>query len=95
MLALLDALISRLEGSLQAHDWEELSQSEECLRDLVSRAMADASLDAEDLSIRVRRLQSIYTTAATTLETDKSNASQEISQARKSLKAASSYLSNS
>lgn len=95
MLALLDALVARLEASLRARNWEDLSRSEANLRDFVARAMADGSLNAEEVSIRLRRLQLIYQTAAATLEADKSNSSQEMSLARKNFKAASAYLSNS
>lgn len=95
MLALLDALIARLEESLRAQDWEELSRSEVALRELVGQAMADTSLNAQDVARRVRQLQKIYQMAASNLEGAKSSATQEILSARKSFKAASSYLSNS
>ena len=95
MLELLDALVIHLEGWIKERNWTAMGDSDAVLRELVGQAVDDKSIDASQLEQRLTRLKLLYLQAVGLVEEEKASSGQEMAAARKSLKAARSYLSNS
>lgn len=91
----MSALVQELDTYLKNEDWAALSAADSRVREVVSSATANAGSDqSEALQTSIQRLAEIYRLAAQQLDEARNQSGQEMSVARKNLKAAQTYLSN-